>query len=240
MRKIIFTLLTCWLGAQVVAAEEAWQVSLPEAMAQAKQENKLLLLDFTGSDWCHWCKKMDAETFAQPEFIDYARQNLVLVRLDFPAHSPQAPAIKAANHELQNQYGVRGYPTVVILKSDGTLLWKHAGFIAGGPAALIAEIGKYNGASTVPAARVAPAPAAPAVVVTPNVVPIKWPDLPTRKEGDEPKLQGIFYSVSHPSVMLDGQSCTEGESVHGMHVIKIARDKVTVVWNGTTKELTMN
>jgi hypothetical protein len=69
---------------------------------------------------------------------------------------------------------------------------------------------------------------------------VQYPAPAPRKAGDEPKLQAILYSSSHHSVLLDGKSCEEGESVHGMHVLKIAPDKVTVEWQGQTKELKIN
>ncbi len=124
----------------LLAAEAEWLTSVPDATAQAKKEHKLILLDFTGSDWCGWCKKLDSETFTKPAFTDYAKTNLVLVTVDFPAQKPQPDALKAANKELQEKYAVRGYPTIILLKPDGTVLFKQVGYLAGGPEAMIAKI----------------------------------------------------------------------------------------------------
>ena len=110
MKKIIFTLLTCWMAGQLLAADAQWLTSVPEATAQAKKENKLVLLDFTGSDWCGWCKKLDAETFSKSEFTDYARKNLVLVEVDFPAQKQQSAELKAANKALQEKYQCERLP----------------------------------------------------------------------------------------------------------------------------------
>ena len=140
MKRIVFTLLTCWMTGQLLAADAQWLTSVPEATAQAKKENKLILLDFTGSDWCGWCKKLDAETFSKSEFTDYARKNLVLVEVDFPAQKQQSAELKAANMALQKKYNVNGYPTLVVLKPDGTVVWKQEGYLAGGPAAMIAKL----------------------------------------------------------------------------------------------------
>jgi thioredoxin-related protein len=125
---------------QLLAAEAQWLTSVPEATAKAKKENKLILLDFTGSDWCGWCKKLDAETFSKSEFTDYAKKNLVLVEVDFPAQKQQSAELKNANKALQEKYKVEGYPTLVVLKPDGTVLWNQSGYLAGGPAAMISKL----------------------------------------------------------------------------------------------------
>jgi protein disulfide-isomerase len=114
--------------------------SVPEAKAKAKLEQKLVLLDFTGSDWCGWCKKLHSETFSKPEFIDYAKKNLVLVEVDFPHEKPQSDALKAANQALGAKYDVSGYPTLVLLKPDGKVVWKQVGYLEGGPSAMIAKL----------------------------------------------------------------------------------------------------
>jgi thioredoxin-related protein len=230
MKKIIFALFTCWMAGQAFAADSAWLASVPQAMDQAQRENKLMLLDFTGSDWCGWCKKLDAETFSQPGFIDYAGKNLVLVEVDFPKQKPQSAEVKEANKALKEKYDVKGFPTLVVLKPDGTVLWKQTGYLAGGPSAMIAKLDQVRSKPAAPTS-VAPVIAEP---------PIIYPALPVRKPGDEPRLQGIFYSSSHPSIILEGKRCAEGDSVDGMHVLKIAPDKVTVEWNGAAKELKMN
>ena len=121
-------------------ADASWMTSLPDAQAKAKKENKLVFLDFTGSDWCSWCKKLHAETFSKPEFADYAKKNLVLVEVDFPNQTPQSDDIKAANKALAKKYEISGYPTLVAMKPDGTVVWKNEGYLAGGPAAMIAKL----------------------------------------------------------------------------------------------------
>ncbi len=123
-----------------MAADPSWMTSLPDATAKAGKEKKLLFLDFTGSDWCGWCKKLDAEVFSKPEFIQYAAKNLVLVEVDFPAQKPQSDALKAANKALKKQYQVSGYPTLVLMKPDGVVLWKQVGYMQGGVTAWIAKL----------------------------------------------------------------------------------------------------
>jgi len=140
MRKVLFILFTCWLAGQALAADAPWLTSVPDALARAKKENKLVLLNFTGSDWCVACKAFDAETLSKPEFINYAKTNLVLVEVDFPFKKQQPAAEAEANQALQTKYKVEGYPTLIVLKPDETVVWTNLGLFPGGPAAFIAKI----------------------------------------------------------------------------------------------------
>ena len=130
----------CCLAGPLPAGEAVWLTSLPQAKTQAAKEKKLVMLDFTGSDWCGWCMKLKDEVFSKPKFADYAEKNLVLVEVDFP-HSKSLPdSLKAANNALMDKYGVSGFPTLVVMKPDGTVVWKQAGYLAGGPEAMIAKL----------------------------------------------------------------------------------------------------
>jgi uncharacterized protein YyaL (SSP411 family) len=145
MKRILSLLFVGASAATLMAADATWLTSVPDAKAEAAKANKLVLLDFTGSDWCGWCKKLDAETFSKPEFAQYAAKNLVLVEVDFPAKKPQSAELQAANQALQKKYNVTGYPTLVVMKPDGAVVWTRTGYLAGGPAALIAELDKAKG-----------------------------------------------------------------------------------------------
>src|SRR5271156_2760872 len=92
---------------------------LTEALNEAKKENKLVLLDFTGSDWCGWCMKLEQESLGKPEFINYAAKYLVTLVVDFPMHRELPADLKAANKALKSKYGVQGFPTLVALSPDG-------------------------------------------------------------------------------------------------------------------------
>jgi thioredoxin-related protein len=140
MKKIIVALLACCAFITAHAADVTWLTDLPKAEAQAKSENKLVLMDFTGSDWCSWCMKLDKDTFSKPEFADYAQKNLVLVQLDYPQHKEQSDALKAANAALVQKYNIQGYPTLIALKPDGTVVWTQVGYLEGGPQALIDQL----------------------------------------------------------------------------------------------------
>ena len=140
MKKIVLGLLGCWMAFQVQAADSTWLTSVPDAQAQAKKENKLVLLNFTGSDWCSWCKKLDAEVFSKTEFSDYAKKNLVLVEVDFPNQKKLPAALVKANDALKDKYKINGYPTLIVLKPDGTVVWNQEGYMEGGPKAVIAKL----------------------------------------------------------------------------------------------------
>jgi thioredoxin-related protein len=126
------------------ASEFSWGTDLPTALDQARSENKMVLLDFTGSDWCPWCIKFDREVLSTDKFTTYARNKLVLVKVDFPHHTPQSDALKQANKSLAKQFGVSGYPTYVLLNSAGRELGRQAGYLRGGPDAFIAELESFS------------------------------------------------------------------------------------------------
>lgn len=122
------------------AAPEGWTEDYAKALEQAKTEHKKVLLDFTGSDWCGWCKKIDAEVFDTQKFKDYAAKHLVLVKVDFPRSTPQSDEIKAQNKELQSQHKVSGFPTLMIVDSHGKKTWEQSGYSPGGPEAFIKAV----------------------------------------------------------------------------------------------------
>jgi thioredoxin-related protein len=143
MKKIAIGILACGALLQAGAAELSWLTDLPKAQAKAKEENKLVMLDFTGSDWCGWCIKLHKEVFSKPEFAEYANRNLVLVEVDFPRSKKQSAELKKANEALQEKYKVEGYPTIVVLNSAGTKVGE-LGYQPGGPKAFIAELDKLK------------------------------------------------------------------------------------------------
>ncbi len=109
-----------------------WEQSYESAMEMARQTGKPVLANFTGSDWCHWCKKLHHDVFDQPEFSDWAADHVVLLELDFPQNSSQNPAIKDQNQALANQFGINSYPTVLLISPEGGELGR-LGYVAGGP-----------------------------------------------------------------------------------------------------------
>jgi protein disulfide-isomerase len=120
-----------------------WLEDFGAAKAKAQAENKLLLIDFTGSDWCPPCKMLSSEVFSRPEFSEYAARNLVLLEVDFPRMKKQSDDQKVANQMLARQFGIEGFPTIVIIDSKGKILG-HLGYMRGGAARFIAEIEKLR------------------------------------------------------------------------------------------------
>src|SRR5256714_14384153 len=97
----------------VAAAKPGWLTSYDQAQKEAQAKNKLLLMDFTGSDWCGWCIMLDKEDFSKPEFKDYASKNLVLFELGLPKTKKMPLEVTGNNYELCIKYGVQGLPTTV-------------------------------------------------------------------------------------------------------------------------------
>ena len=121
------------------SADETWMTDFNAALAKAKAEKKPLLVDFTGSDWCGWCIKLDKEVFSKDAFKTFANTELVLVEIDFPNRKKQSKALKAQNKELAKKYGIRGFPTILLLSPEGEVIGK-TGYQAGGPEAYIAHL----------------------------------------------------------------------------------------------------
>ena len=113
---------------------QAWTASHATAVMKSQQTGKPILASFSGSDWCHWCIKLDDEVFSTREFEDWAEENVVLLYLDFPKQTSQPADIKAQNMQLAMEHKIQGFPTVVFLTSDGQPLGR-LGYMAGGPSA---------------------------------------------------------------------------------------------------------
>jgi protein disulfide-isomerase len=126
-------------GPLLAASGARWTTSFRQAQAEAKKTGKLILADFTGSDWCTWCVKLTNEVFKTDTFKKWAKENVVLLYLDFPQRTPQAAALKRQNQLLSQKYGVRGFPTILFLTADGAVAGR-AGYKAGGPDAWIASV----------------------------------------------------------------------------------------------------
>src|SRR5258708_19562195 len=101
--------------ASVFGESLVWQTDYAAAKSTATQQNKYILLDFTGSDWCPYCIQMDKEVFAKPAFSSFAGQKLILVKLDFPRKASQSPAEKSQNQEFSKNYSIERFPTYLFL-----------------------------------------------------------------------------------------------------------------------------
>jgi protein disulfide-isomerase len=125
-------LLCLALGLASLQASDIWSTDYEASIAQAAASKKAILLEFTGSDWCPPCMKQNKDVFEQSAFEDYAKDKLVLVKLDFPRRKEQDPALKERNQKLSTQYGVEGFPTIILLSPEGKELARQVGYGGGG------------------------------------------------------------------------------------------------------------
>ncbi len=108
-----------------------WHTDFANAKQTAKQKKQLILADFSGSDWCGWCIKLEKEVFSQEIFKNWAKDNVVLFIADFPRAVAQPDNLKKQNQDLMQKYGVEGFPSVLILDADGNLI-HQTGYMKGG------------------------------------------------------------------------------------------------------------
>ena len=123
-----------------------WTMDFDAAKALAKEKKLTILMNFTGSDWCGWCKLMDKNVFSAEQWKNYASQNVVTVFIDFPKNKSLVPEkLVERNKALSDKFEVQGYPTYILLASDGE---KQLGRLGASrdttPASFIQGIKKYT------------------------------------------------------------------------------------------------
>jgi protein disulfide-isomerase len=145
MKKLCLLFAITLALCQAFAAETVWLTDLAKAEAQAKAENKLILANFTGSDWCPYCVKLDKEVLQTKEFKDVAAAKYVLLLVDFPRKKAMPDDLKKANNELKKKYAIDGFPTLVVMDGAGNKLGAEVGYGGGGPKAVLAKLNKIAG-----------------------------------------------------------------------------------------------
>lgn len=134
MQKIRFLplmiLLLSMTGLQ--AGADAWLLDYEKAVTKAKTEEKIILINFHGSDWCPPCMKLKDEVLSTDSFKELAESELVLVDADFPRRTKLPAGQREHNEKLARQFGVEAFPTVVLLDSEGKVLDKMVGYPRGG------------------------------------------------------------------------------------------------------------
>ena len=105
-----------------------WGTNLEAALTKAKEGEKWVFVDFTGSDWCPPCMALHDKVLIQEAFLNYAKENLELVVMDFPNNKPMAEAQRAYNEGLAKKYSVDGYPTVIVFDAEGKELHREVGY----------------------------------------------------------------------------------------------------------------
>ena len=131
------------LSNQAALAKSGWLDNYDKALEKAKNEKKMVLIDFTGSDWCGWCIKLDKEVFSKKEFKDYAKDKYVLLEIDFPQLKRLSKSKQEEHDALAQKFGVQGYPTIVVLDANGEAKGT-LGYVKGGPEAFIQELEKVS------------------------------------------------------------------------------------------------
>ena len=113
---------------------DGWYADFDEAAKAAKEQNKDLFVDFTGSDWCGWCIKLDNEVFSHEVWKEGVKDDYVLVALDYPSGDEAKAKVPnpERNEELKNEYGIRGFPTIMLMTADGEV-YGQTGYKDGGP-----------------------------------------------------------------------------------------------------------
>jgi protein disulfide-isomerase len=139
MKTLLSSTAVLSLLTSAALAAAGWSDDYEKSVAKAKAEKKMVLLDFTGSDWCGWCIKLDKEVFSKAEFKSYAKDNLVLVEVDFPQGKRLPKKTQEQNERLQKEHGVRGFPTIIVLDSEGKKVGQ-LGYEEGGPKNFIAKL----------------------------------------------------------------------------------------------------
>lgn len=137
MRKLfVYVVFACafmTVGTVFAESNSIWLTDFEQAKQEAKNKNLLILANFSGSDWCKWCKQLDEEVLSKPEFIEFAKKNFVLFLADFPVLKEQDAKIKNQNRALVDKYDkqVPGFPTILVLDYNGNVL-ANMGYEEGG------------------------------------------------------------------------------------------------------------
>ena len=133
MKKLLLALLgicccASLFGAAGSTTPEGWTDDFAAARKESEKTGRPILLLFTGSDWCPYCVKLKKNALDKADFKKYAAENLILVYVDFPNGVKLPDELREWNRKLAKQYGVRGFPTTVILASDGNELGRVGGY----------------------------------------------------------------------------------------------------------------
>ena len=155
MRKIEICACLCGLVAVAFGAKlsksvpKGWSEDFAAASETAKKEGKLLLLAFSGSDWCGWCVKMEKEIYSQKKFINEAKKKFVLVMIDSPRDKAILTKLaKKQNPELVKKYDIHGYPSTVIARPSGEVVKPCGGAQKGGMSPFLEALNAVADAET--------------------------------------------------------------------------------------------
>ena len=140
MKKILFVSAAAALAASAFAAvPKGWTDDFEAAQKRAAKESKPMLVLFTGSDWCIWCKRLEQQVLSQEAFATVIPKEMVAVFLDFPSDGSVTPERRKRNEALAKKYGIRGFPTVLLMDAKGEA-FAQTGFRPGGPEAYVTHL----------------------------------------------------------------------------------------------------
>lgn len=130
MKHLISSALAAAILAGTASAQTQiqWLTDFKKAQEQAKATNKLLLIEFTGSDWCPPCRMLQKEVLSTREFQEYASKNLVLLEVDFPRAKQQTAELQQQNQTLAERFAIDGFPSIILLNGDGKKLGQLVGY----------------------------------------------------------------------------------------------------------------
>lgn len=148
---LVSAIASSTFGAQLSkSVPNGWDEDFEKGRALAEKSGKLVLLAFSGSDWCGWCVKMEKEIYSDKKFISEAKKRYVLLMIDNPRGADiLSPLAKKQNRELTSKYGVRGFPSTVIVRPSGEEVRRFSGFQRGGVDGFLGELAEVAEAAGV-------------------------------------------------------------------------------------------
>jgi len=155
MKKIlVLSLITVLLTLSCTAQEKGkahksnlnWITNIDVATKEAAEKQLPILVNFTGSDWCQWCFKLHDEVFVQEAFEKYAKENLILLEVDFPKNNKQTTETKKRYQQLANKFSVRGYPTILLMNSNEVEI-SRTGYQKGGATNYVSHLKSLLGSN---------------------------------------------------------------------------------------------
>ena len=237
MKRLLLSMAAFGTAFSTFARGVEWFTSVHDALEKAQAEDKIVLLDFTGSDWCIWCQRLKGEILDTAEFAAFAKVNLVMVEVDFPNNKPLSAEQRAANDDLAAKYNIQGYPTLILLDRWGKQVGK-AGYVHGGPKPFIERLEKIPGIRH----------------VDPNAKPqsgaatIAAPRVPAPPQYGDLALKGISGAAGDRLALINNQTLSVGETAKvkvrdarvDVTCKEIREDSVLIVVDGKVTELKLS
>ena len=202
MKRLSVSLAGFLMAVSLDLPAASWLSDFPAAQAKAGAENRMILMNFTGSDWCSWCVKLREEVFSTAEFNAFADQKLVLVEVDFPKRKRQRPELQKANRLLAGSFQVEGYPTIILLDSSGKRIG-NSGYRPGGPKVFLSELESLSGGKLKAATALANGQPGSGRTAPPLPPPPSYAEL---------RLKGVSRTKHRRLAIINNQTLAEGES----------------------------